>query len=106
VGRSARTPAFLDGLGYRTTVADRSTTNANYTSLLLRIPDGIIKERAGLLSAADNTASRIPAVLWTPLIRVPAVRLASLQRPQQRGWRRIGWPSGSCRQVVGWFVVR
>ena len=45
MGRSARTPAFLDGLGCGRPVAERSTTNANYTSLLLRIPDGIIKER-------------------------------------------------------------
>jgi 2-polyprenyl-6-methoxyphenol hydroxylase-like FAD-dependent oxidoreductase len=45
MGRSARTPAFLDGLGYGRPVADRSTTNANYTSLVLRIPEGIIKER-------------------------------------------------------------
>jgi 2-polyprenyl-6-methoxyphenol hydroxylase-like FAD-dependent oxidoreductase len=45
MGRSARTPAFLDGLGYGRPVAERSTTNANYTSLLMRIPDGVIKER-------------------------------------------------------------
>jgi 2-polyprenyl-6-methoxyphenol hydroxylase-like FAD-dependent oxidoreductase len=45
MGRSARTPAFLDGLGYGRPVAERSTTNANYTSLLMRIPEGIIKER-------------------------------------------------------------
>jgi 2-polyprenyl-6-methoxyphenol hydroxylase-like FAD-dependent oxidoreductase len=45
MGRSGRTPAFLEGLGYGRPVAERSTTNANYTSLLMRIPDGIIKER-------------------------------------------------------------
>ncbi|HYX99442.1 MAG TPA: 2-polyprenyl-6-methoxyphenol hydroxylase-like oxidoreductase [Mycobacterium sp.] len=45
MGRSARTPAFLDGRGYGRPVAERSTTNANYTSLLMRIPEGIIKER-------------------------------------------------------------
>ena len=45
MGRSARTPAFLEGQGYGRPVAERSTTNANYTSLLMRIPDGIIKER-------------------------------------------------------------
>lgn len=45
MGRSARTPAFLDGLGYGRPVAERSTTNANYTSLQMRIPEGIIKER-------------------------------------------------------------
>jgi 2-polyprenyl-6-methoxyphenol hydroxylase-like FAD-dependent oxidoreductase len=45
MGRSARTPAFLDSLGCGRPVAERSTTNANYTSLLMRIPEGIIKER-------------------------------------------------------------
>jgi 2-polyprenyl-6-methoxyphenol hydroxylase-like FAD-dependent oxidoreductase len=45
MGRSARTPAFLDALGYGRPVAERSKTNTNYTSLLMRIPDGIIKER-------------------------------------------------------------
>ena len=45
MGRSARTPAFLEGLDYGRPVAERSTTNANYTSLLMRIPEGIIKER-------------------------------------------------------------
>jgi 2-polyprenyl-6-methoxyphenol hydroxylase-like FAD-dependent oxidoreductase len=45
MGRSARTPAFLDGLGFGRPVAERSTTNANYTSLQMRIPEGIIKER-------------------------------------------------------------
>jgi 2-polyprenyl-6-methoxyphenol hydroxylase-like FAD-dependent oxidoreductase len=45
MGRSARTPAFLEGLDYRRPVAERSTTNANYTSLLMRIPEGIVKER-------------------------------------------------------------
>ncbi|HXO83523.1 MAG TPA: 2-polyprenyl-6-methoxyphenol hydroxylase-like oxidoreductase [Mycobacterium sp.] len=45
MGRSARTPAFLDDLGCGRPVAERSTTNANYTSLQMRIPEGIIKER-------------------------------------------------------------
>ncbi len=45
MGRSARTPAFLDGLGCGRPAAERSMTNANYTSLLMRIPDGIVKER-------------------------------------------------------------
>jgi 2-polyprenyl-6-methoxyphenol hydroxylase-like FAD-dependent oxidoreductase len=45
MGRGARTPAFLDDLGYGRPVAERSTTTANYTSLLMRIPEGIIKER-------------------------------------------------------------
>ena len=45
MGRGARTPAFLDDLGYARPVAERSTTTANYTSLLMRIPEGVIKER-------------------------------------------------------------
>lgn len=45
MGRSARTPAFLDGLGCGRPAAERSMTNANYTSLLMRIPEGIVKER-------------------------------------------------------------
>jgi 2-polyprenyl-6-methoxyphenol hydroxylase-like FAD-dependent oxidoreductase len=45
MGRSARTPAFLDALGCGRPVAERSKTNANYTSVLMRIPEGIIKER-------------------------------------------------------------
>jgi hypothetical protein len=45
MGRSARTPAFLDGLGYGRPVAERSAASANYTSLLMRIPAGIINEK-------------------------------------------------------------
>lgn len=45
MGRSARTPAFLDGLGYGRPVAERSTTNTTYASLLMRIPAGIINEK-------------------------------------------------------------
>jgi 2-polyprenyl-6-methoxyphenol hydroxylase-like FAD-dependent oxidoreductase len=45
MGRSARTPAFLDGLGYGRPVAERSVASANYTSLLMRIPTGIINEK-------------------------------------------------------------
>jgi len=45
MGRGARTPAFLDDLVYGRPVAERSATTANYTSLLMRIPEGIIKER-------------------------------------------------------------
>ena len=45
MGRGARSPAFLDGLGYGRPVAERSPTTANYASLLMRIPAGIIKEK-------------------------------------------------------------
>jgi 2-polyprenyl-6-methoxyphenol hydroxylase-like FAD-dependent oxidoreductase len=45
MGRSARTPAFLDSLGYGRPVAERSAASANYTSLLMRVPAGIINEK-------------------------------------------------------------
>jgi 2-polyprenyl-6-methoxyphenol hydroxylase-like FAD-dependent oxidoreductase len=45
MGRSARTPAFLDSLGYGRPVAERSMTNANYASLLVRIPSGSLAEK-------------------------------------------------------------
>ncbi|MCV7329552.1 FAD-dependent oxidoreductase [Mycobacterium cookii] len=45
MGRGGRTPAFLEDLGYQRPVVERSTTSANYASLLMRIPEGIIKEK-------------------------------------------------------------
>jgi 2-polyprenyl-6-methoxyphenol hydroxylase-like FAD-dependent oxidoreductase len=45
MGRSARTPAFLDGLGYGRPVAERSTASANYASLLMRLPEGVLREK-------------------------------------------------------------
>ncbi len=45
MGRSARTPAFLDTVGYGRPVAERSTAKANYTSLLMRIPPGSLAEK-------------------------------------------------------------
>jgi succinate dehydrogenase/fumarate reductase flavoprotein subunit len=45
MGRSARTPAFLDSLGYGRPVAERSVASANYASLLMRIPAGIVNEK-------------------------------------------------------------
>ena len=45
MGRGARALAFLEDLGYERPVAERSNTTANYASLLMRIPDGIIKEK-------------------------------------------------------------
>jgi 2-polyprenyl-6-methoxyphenol hydroxylase-like FAD-dependent oxidoreductase len=45
MGRSARTPAFLDSLGYGRPVAERSVANANYSSVLMRIPPGSIAEQ-------------------------------------------------------------
>ncbi len=45
MGRGGRTLAFLEDLGYERPAVERSTTNANYASLLMRIPEGIIKEK-------------------------------------------------------------
>ncbi len=45
MGRSARTPAFLDHLGYGRPVTERSLTNANYSSQLMRVPAGAINEK-------------------------------------------------------------
>ena len=45
MGRSARTPAFLDTLGYGRPIAERSTANTNYASLLMRIPPGSLAEK-------------------------------------------------------------
>ncbi len=45
MGRSARTPAFLDSLGYGRPAAERSTASANYASLRMRIPAGILREK-------------------------------------------------------------
>jgi 2-polyprenyl-6-methoxyphenol hydroxylase-like FAD-dependent oxidoreductase len=67
MGRAARTPAFLDKLGYGRPEELRSAANWAYSSQLLRIPDGAIAEkmlliesgkglpRAGLLAYEDGT---------------------------------------------------
>jgi 2-polyprenyl-6-methoxyphenol hydroxylase-like FAD-dependent oxidoreductase len=45
MGRAARTPAFLEKLGYGRPVERRSAARANYSSQLLRIPEGLFAER-------------------------------------------------------------
>lgn len=45
MGRAARTPAFLEKLGYGRPEERRSTTHATYSSQLLHIPEGVIAER-------------------------------------------------------------
>jgi 2-polyprenyl-6-methoxyphenol hydroxylase-like FAD-dependent oxidoreductase len=45
MGRSARTPAFLDQLGYGRPPIERSLANASYSSQLVRIPAGVIDEK-------------------------------------------------------------
>ncbi|HET6731314.1 FAD-dependent oxidoreductase, partial [Mycobacterium sp.] len=44
-GRGARTPAFLENLGYGRPPELHCTTHATYSSQLLRIPDGAISEK-------------------------------------------------------------
>ena len=44
-GRSARTPAFLDKLGYERPVEQRHPVHLSYTSQFLRIPAGTIAEK-------------------------------------------------------------
>jgi len=67
MGRAARTPAFLERLGYGRPEEQRSLANWAYSSQLLRIPDGAVAEkmlliesgkglpRAGLLAYEDDT---------------------------------------------------
>jgi 2-polyprenyl-6-methoxyphenol hydroxylase-like FAD-dependent oxidoreductase len=45
MGRAARTPAFLERLGYGRPAERRSTAHATYSSQLLRIPEGMIAEK-------------------------------------------------------------
>ncbi len=45
MGRSARTPAFLDSLGYERPLEERSVASAHYSSQLMRIPEGSVKEK-------------------------------------------------------------
>jgi 2-polyprenyl-6-methoxyphenol hydroxylase-like FAD-dependent oxidoreductase len=66
-GRGARTPAFLENLGYDRPAEQRSAANWAYSSQLLRVPAGRIVEkmlliepgkglpRAGLLAYEDDT---------------------------------------------------
>jgi 2-polyprenyl-6-methoxyphenol hydroxylase-like FAD-dependent oxidoreductase len=45
MGRAARTPAFLERLGYGRPEERRSTAHATYSSQLLHIPDGMVAEK-------------------------------------------------------------
>ena len=45
MGRGARTPTFLESLGYGRPVTERSAANASYSSQLLRVPAGMINEK-------------------------------------------------------------
>ena len=49
-GRNARTPAFLEDLGYGHPPEERSAVNVGYSSQPLGIPDGCITERLALFN--------------------------------------------------------
>jgi 2-polyprenyl-6-methoxyphenol hydroxylase-like FAD-dependent oxidoreductase len=49
-GRSARTPAFLDALGYGRPAEDHVSVRVVYSSQLLRIPRGMLKELVVLVT--------------------------------------------------------
>jgi 2-polyprenyl-6-methoxyphenol hydroxylase-like FAD-dependent oxidoreductase len=49
-GRSARTPSFLDALGYGRPAEERVGVRVAYSSQLLRIPPGMLKEKVVLVS--------------------------------------------------------
>jgi len=68
LGRSTRTPAFLDSLGYGRPAENRSMVDVTYASQLLRIPPGCVDEKlvsvgpmpdrptaGGLFAYEDNT---------------------------------------------------
>ncbi len=48
-GRAARTDAFIENLGYGRAAEKRSRVHATYSSLLLRIPEGMITEKLMLV---------------------------------------------------------
>jgi hypothetical protein len=50
MGRTARTPALLENLGYGRPPEERSAVNVGYSSQLLSIPDGCIVERLALFN--------------------------------------------------------
>lgn len=56
MGRAARTPAFLESLGYGRPAEERSTANWAYSSQLLRIPAAAIAEQMALVDARKGLA--------------------------------------------------
>jgi 2-polyprenyl-6-methoxyphenol hydroxylase-like FAD-dependent oxidoreductase len=49
-GRGSRTPTFLDNLGYNRPTQDHIDVRLTYTSQLLRLPPGALKERVVIIS--------------------------------------------------------
>lgn len=60
MGRAARTPAFLEGLGYNRPAEQRSTAHATYSSQLLHLRDGAIAEKM-VFFQGDSTRGGLAA---------------------------------------------
>ena len=54
MGRAARTPGFLESLGYDRPEEERSAANWAYSSQLLRIPDDAIAEKMALIESGNG----------------------------------------------------
>jgi 2-polyprenyl-6-methoxyphenol hydroxylase-like FAD-dependent oxidoreductase len=57
MGRAARTPAFLENLGYERPAEQRLAANVPYYSQLLSIPPGMIAEKLVLVFAGKGSAA-------------------------------------------------
>jgi 2-polyprenyl-6-methoxyphenol hydroxylase-like FAD-dependent oxidoreductase len=54
MGRGARTPAFLESLGFGRPDTEHSTANATYASQLLRMPAGLVNEKMTMVFPEPN----------------------------------------------------
>ena len=63
-GRSARTPAFLDNLGYERPVEQRYPAHLSYTSQFLRIPAGMIAEKMIALGPVPERPTGVVAAAY------------------------------------------
>jgi 2-polyprenyl-6-methoxyphenol hydroxylase-like FAD-dependent oxidoreductase len=54
MGRGARTPAFLENLGYGRPDTEHSTANATYASQMLRIPAGVVTDKMTMVFPEPN----------------------------------------------------
>jgi 2-polyprenyl-6-methoxyphenol hydroxylase-like FAD-dependent oxidoreductase len=57
MGRAARTPSFLENLGYGRPAEERSAANGTYYSQLVSIPPGMIAEKLVLASGGKESAA-------------------------------------------------
>jgi 2-polyprenyl-6-methoxyphenol hydroxylase-like FAD-dependent oxidoreductase len=54
MGRGARTPAFLESLGFGRPDTERSTANATYASQLLHMPAGLVSDKMTMVFPEPN----------------------------------------------------